>query len=434
MVNGSTRRRETTLRQLAGGAALCAGLLGCNAPAPPSPTGGTEQPPSACGRGLVVVGSDYQSTNVSLVGLDGEVLSSSFLSSATTSATLTAPLSGDVAVPTMPAEGREIVLLDRYPAAVLSWVAVADGGVRAQLDVATGFAANPQDYAPVADGKAYVSRYETNPTPGSEPFDGGSDLLVVDSDAAAVSGRIDLRAALQPGEEAYAPHPNRIVQAGRFAFVLLAAYSSSYVESAPSRIATIDTGSDRIVDVTLLDGLHGCAGLMAKPDGAALAVTCSGQFGGSATPSPDASAVVLFALEQPASPDDHPTLIERARRSAAALTGAPLGFTVDFTPSGHLLLTAMGQFGTGGSPDVVDRLIEVEPTTGEYRVIHTTDSLPFELGEVRCTLPCDGCYAADAEAGHLLRLAVGADGWLTVAEAIAVDTAIGLPPRGLGRF
>ena len=126
-------------------ATALAWLAGCNAPDPPPTTGGTDLPPGACGRGAVVIGSDYQSTNVSLVGVEGEVLSPSFLSSATSSAGLTAPLSGDVAVPSMPAAGEEIVLLDRYPAAVLTWVDVVTGSVRAQLNVATGFAANPQD-------------------------------------------------------------------------------------------------------------------------------------------------------------------------------------------------------------------------------------------------------------------------------------------------
>ncbi|MBW2524743.1 MAG: hypothetical protein JRI23_11230 [Deltaproteobacteria bacterium] len=415
-------------------AALLALAAGCNAPEPPASTGGTDVPPGACGRGTAVVGTDYQSTNVSLVGVEGQVLSSSFLSSATSSAGLAAPLSGDVAAPTMLAAGAEILLLDRYPAAVLTWVDVASATVRAQLNVSTGFAANPQDYAKISTNKAYVSRYESNPAGGSEPFDAGSDLLIVDPTEPAVRGRVDLRGALEPAEAGFQPHPNRLVLIDGFAFVLLAAYSADYVQSAPSRIVTIDAATDQILGATRLEGLHGCAGLMVHPDGAELAVTCSGQFGGTTTPTLDSSALVVLAVDRSGGAPSPPTLTETARIYAADLTAAPLGFTVDFAPSGRILTTAMGQFGIAGAPDQPDQLLEVDPATGETRVLRTGESLPFELGEVRCTLPCDSCFAADAERGVLARYEPGADGWLALADEIVVDTAIGLPPRGLGRF
>ncbi|PKN46336.1 MAG: hypothetical protein CVU63_07695, partial [Deltaproteobacteria bacterium HGW-Deltaproteobacteria-20] len=75
------------------------GSFACNV-ASPDNTGGTDITAGACGRGLVVVNTDYQSTNVSLVAIDGKVLSTSFLSSASTPPGLSAPLGGDVVVPT----------------------------------------------------------------------------------------------------------------------------------------------------------------------------------------------------------------------------------------------------------------------------------------------------------------------------------------------
>ena len=59
-----------------------AALLACDVPEPPGPTGGTTEPLGRCGRGLAVVSSDFQSTNLSLVGTGGQVLSESFISSA----------------------------------------------------------------------------------------------------------------------------------------------------------------------------------------------------------------------------------------------------------------------------------------------------------------------------------------------------------------
>ena len=143
-------------------------LGGCGASAPPGNTGGTTVPPGECGRGIVVVSSDYASTNVSFVGLDGGVLSPSVVSSATTTTGLSSPFSGDVVLPTMPAFGDRIVLIDRYPASVLTWVDVVSGAVASQLAVATGFVANPQDYLEASSSRAYVTRYESNPLAGRQ--------------------------------------------------------------------------------------------------------------------------------------------------------------------------------------------------------------------------------------------------------------------------
>src|SRR5262245_48452094 len=99
------------------GACMALFVCGCGAPAPPDATGGVSVPVGRCGRGLVSVQSDYQSTNVSLLATDGVMLSSSFISSASASAALSAPLSGDVVAPTSASLGSELVLVDRYPAA-----------------------------------------------------------------------------------------------------------------------------------------------------------------------------------------------------------------------------------------------------------------------------------------------------------------------------
>ncbi|MBW2457411.1 MAG: hypothetical protein JRI68_23085 [Deltaproteobacteria bacterium] len=415
-------------------------LVACGAPEPPGATGGTDVPVGLCGRGLVVVSTDFQSTNVSLVGTGGQVLSESFISSASADAQLSAPLSGDVVTPTEPQLGAEIVLLDRYPASVLTWVDVAAGTVRGQLDVATGFAANPQDYVAVSETKAYVSRHEGNPTPGAEPFDGGNDLLVVDPRGPQVVGRIDLLPAMDdaPG---FLPRPNRMVRLAERLYVLLSGYSADYTDSAPSRIVTIEVATDTILGVTVLDGLHGCAGLaiaprfapvgapVAQPD---LAVACCGDCVSANASLAEAGVVVLSTQ------GDLPT--ETDRWTAADLLGQPMGLSLDFVDDSHLLVTALGSF----EPPVLDAVFELAIQTGEVREILRSDEQPFELGEVRCLTAvagadapaedaCGGCFIADAEHNRLHRLA-GAGTGLVLVESIVVDTSIGLPPRVLGRF
>ncbi len=409
-------------------------LLNCNVPAPPSTTGGTDVPLGPCGRGVVVLGTDYQSTNVSLMGLSGEVLSSSFISSAASPPELSAALSGDVAIPSATNLSAEVVLIDRYPAAVLTWIAIATGQVRGQLNVGTGFAANPQDYLGISTDKAYVSRFETNSTPGNEPFDQGGDVLIIDPVARSIVGRIDLTTALSDAGASYLPRPNRMAEVNGVAYVLLAAYSVDFTTSAPSRLVAIDTTSDAVIDVIVLAGMHGCAGLAVSPSNEQLAVLCSGNFAGSSTPKLDESGVVLFDLSpELASAGQGASATESHRIMAAELVGQPLGFSLDFFAESRLVLVAMGRFAEGSTPAQQDALLELDLNTGLHRELVRTVATPYELGDVRCTRPCDYCFAADADRAVVHRLSETADG-LLVDQSIVADTEIGLPPRALGRF
>jgi hypothetical protein len=92
-------------------------------------------------------------------------------------------LSSDVAVPSTLLSGPEIVLIDRFPASVLTWVDVESASVRAQLDV--GSKTNPHDYVPLSEHKAYVTRFGAS--------DGvGDDVAIVDPSVPALVGSIDL--------------------------------------------------------------------------------------------------------------------------------------------------------------------------------------------------------------------------------------------------
>jgi len=441
-----SRRDDEGRLQLASGAAIAlvvavaASLGGCNAPAPPASTGGTTVLPGECGRGLVVVGTDYQSTNVSLVGTDAAVLSSSFVSSASEDTALSAPLSGDVAVPTMPQPGAEIVVIDRYPAAVLTWLDVSSAHVRAQLRVGTGFAANPQDYVLARVDKAYVSRFEQNPAPGAEPFDSGSDVLVLDPRVPAIVGSIDLRPVLADESKPVLPRPNRMVVVGERLFVLLTPYSGDFVDSAEARLVTIDTSTDAIVDVTVLAGLHGCSGLAVSPSQARLAVSCSGGFQGASVPELTESGLSVLSIGAGSAGsggagggNGGEGLSELARFAASTLGGQPLGLAIDFVDEDHVLFTGLGRFAEGAQPAVPDALAELDLQTGQDQVLLRGQQSPFSMGEVRCAAPCEGCFVADAELGLLRRFRPGAE-WLEPAESVAPAPEIGLPPRLIGRF
>ncbi|MBI4704723.1 MAG: hypothetical protein HY744_26775 [Deltaproteobacteria bacterium] len=363
--------------------------------------------------------------------MGGEVLSPCFVSSAAAGTGLSAPLSGDVVLPTEPATGDEIVLVDRFQS-VLTWVELATAQVRAQLSVATGFRANPQDYVATGPHHAYVSRYEHNFAAGSEPFDRGDDVLAIDPATPRITGRIDLRETMAGAGEGYLPRAGRMVLVGSRLFVLLSAYSADFKDAAPSRLVAIDTARDTIAGVTVLAGLHGCGALARSPSGERLAVACSGNFHGTSAPALEQSGLVVLAV--PPQPSPGP-LAELGRYPAAGLAGQPLGFSVDFRDEHQLLVTALGREAMGAEPAVTDALVELDTARGTSRVVLRTPTRPFELGEVRCTAPCPRCLAADAEQGVVRVLApAGANGALGETGAVAPDPAIGLPPRLIGRF
>jgi hypothetical protein len=398
-------------------------LLACGAPEPPGNTGGTGIPAGPCGRGLVVIESDYHSTNVSLIALDGGVLSPSFVSSASPStASLSAPLSGDVVTPSALQEGDEVVLIDRYPAGVLTWMSVSGGEPLRQLDVKTGFASNPQDYVRVSANKAYVSRLEENRDPERAPFDRGSDVLVVDPAGPAVVGRIDLRPALAGEDPRFLPRANKLVLERDRLHVLLSPHDASFQDSAASRVVTIDTASDAIEATTVLDGLHGCTGMTLSSRGDALAVVCSGTFEGSSATLAESGVALL---------QTRPVPKETHRFRASRLVGRPLGFSVAFISERRLLFTTFGEL--TGTRQVGDDLVSLDVQTGDHEVLRRTPD-PFTLGEVRCASACGACFVSDASGeGALLRYAVEG-GRLTTFTDIHPAPEIGLPPRYIGGF
>lgn len=427
-------------------AALAMAFVACGPLEPPSSTGGVSVTAGARGRGHALVMSDYQSTNVALLGCDGRTLSGSFLSSASVAPGLSAPLSGDVVLPSEAQHGDELAVLDRYPAAVVSLIEFATGRVSAQVDVGTGFRANPQDLARIG-GELWVTRYESNPSPGATAFDEGGDVLIVDRATAKAVDRIDLSAAVAdaPG---FLPRPGRMVSAGGRLYVLLSAYDAAFVDAADSRLVTVDIATRAVVGVRTLAGLAGCSALGIEPpsDGEGkpravrrLLVGCSGRFLGSSMPSLDASGLVLLEPEGD-------SLHEVRRWGAERLSDRPLGFDLAIDEFGHALVTTMGRLAEGTVPARPDALVEVDLDGDSTRVVLETSSRPFELGGVRCNSRIEqgfesevesaclpDCFIADGEAGRLRRLVRGESGY-TPAEALVVEDVIGLPPRWLGRF
>ncbi|HEU5075453.1 MAG TPA: hypothetical protein VFU02_14780, partial [Polyangiaceae bacterium] len=244
-------------------------------------------------RGFAVVNSDYQSVSVSLTGLDGEVLSERFIASGSADTGLSAALGGDVVLPTMPSNSAELVLIDRTPAGVLTWVDRTSARVRAQLNVATGFAANPHDYVPVSDTKAYVTRFAWNLASGDQEFDEGNDVLVIDPSVPEIVDRIDLMPVLDGEPAGFYPSADRALLANDRLFVLAVGFNVDFTHRADSRLVMIDPAHDRIEDVLVFEGLSSCSSLDVAPAGSTLAIACHGAFGRDAEEGHPDSAIVL---------------------------------------------------------------------------------------------------------------------------------------------
>jgi len=428
----SGRGTHRGLRGLLGAALVAAvGSLAaaCDVPSPAPGAGASlgEEDSGGCARGFVVVSSDYQSTSVGLVGLDGTVLAPSLVSSGSAAPGLSAALGGDVVLPTLAPEGDELVLLDRYPASVVTWVDVRTARVRGQLSVATGFLANPHDYVAVAPDRAYVTRFESNAAPGSEPFDAGGDLLELDPDGLAIVGRIPLGPALEGEPGAPLPRPDRAAWVGERILVLLGGYSADFAASAAARLIAVDPDAATIDETLVLDGVHGCSGLALSPDGSEVALACTGEWGGDGVPDLAGSALVRVRTAPP--------LVELGRTPAAALGERPVGMSVSYASPTRLVFTTLGRFGDAVAPALDDALVELDLDDGTHRTLLRSTDDPFTLGDVSCDARCGVCLVADAgrDGGVLQRLVVGGSG-LEGPTALSLADGIGLPPRHVATF
>jgi hypothetical protein len=379
-----------------------------------------------CGHGVAVINSDYASSSVSLLGLDGRVLSENVVSSGSTQPGLTSSLSGDVVLPTQAGIHSELLIIDRYPAAVLSWVDVRTGTVSAQLSVATGFSSNPQDYLFLSATKAYVSRFESNPHPGKMDFDQGSDLLILDPSQRNITGNISMLPAMKGENPEFLPRPNRIVAHKTQAIVLLSGYAPDFQTSAESRLVVIDTETDSIVSVRILSGLHGCHGLALSPNGSELAISCSGSFHGTSQTNAQEAAIIRVQTDE--------KFTEIATYRAESFDHQALQFSLSYASDQWLVVGSFGQAGVQNKAAEPDHVYQIQLETGRIQPLLASQTNPFSLGDILCTPGCKLCFVADADRSQVHRFTVDDKLGLTWNSSTFPNPTIGLPPRYLSVF
>ena len=399
----------------------------CNVEPLGGPTGGISvirEP--GCPAAVIVVMSDFVSTQVALSALDGETLSASFVSTASAGTSgLSFALSGDVAVPsTRPPSGR-VVLVDRFGTNVVTWLDPETARVLAQLPVGTGFQSNPQDYLELDARRALVSRWDENAAPGTQPFDAGGDLLVIDTQTPAITKAIAL-----PREGDVPPRPGSLSLVGDAAVVTLERLARDFKSAGDAVLVGVDPASERVAWQLVLPGLENCGGLTLSPSGRSAALACTGFIDreGRAENLAQSAVVVFDVTRNPPS--------ELRRFPASVFAGEPVQSELEFFSETGVLVKTQTTF--GGTRN--NRLLALDLESGDAVTLVEADSDSRDGGQgivyggILCTPGCGNvCLLADADRGILRRFAI-ANGALEPLSSVRVEHEVGLPPRGLGSF
>jgi hypothetical protein len=374
-------------------------------------------PGAACERGVVIVNSDYKSTNIAIAKLDGTVLSSSFVSSGATKPGLALALSGNVDVPHLAPRSGQVVLMDRFGTNVLTWMDLEQATVTAQLPIGTGFESNPHDYLEVDHHRALVSRYGSNPTPGAEPFDAGGDLLVIDLSGPAITGRI----AMPEEDPSLLPRPSGMTWLNYTVVVTLGRWSSDYSLVGHGRLVAVSPATDSLAWTVDIQGLYNCGRLAVSPSGTLGAIACSSQYDKTAKKfDPATSDIVIYDLT--VTPPQ-----EQRRLGVAPALGAGIQLPLAFASEDTLLALTYGGNATSG-----DTAFAVSAVTGQITPLAEATQR-YVFGGIHCSPGCGNlCLLSDAERNRLRRWAVGEDGTFTALDDLTVDTVVGLPPRSIG--
>lgn len=377
------------------------------------------------GAGFAVVNSDFVSTSISLLDrATGQVSKADCIDSATAPPTSTLALSGDVVLPSQPQPGNPLLAIDRTNSA-LTWIDPATCTPLRQLDVSTGFFANPHDVVGLSPAKAYVLRYERNgnPTPDPADRDDGDDILIIDPSVPAITGRIPLSsfAVAVPGAAIQA-RPDRALAIDGKVYVALSNLSEDFTAAGHGRILVVDAATDQVTATIDLPDTKNCSDLSYVAATKTLMIACSGAF----SDANQAAGTGIVYIDLGASPATVTRTIPAAAfggRAISTFSGiardGALGFAVTF-----------GEF--GAAPP--DQLWTVDPAAGAAtKIVDAGDA--FTFGTVLVDRSQSRVYLTDASTATPRVQIYDYDGATPVHEAsIVSDPAHGLPPRELAWY
>jgi hypothetical protein len=369
-------------------------------------------------RGIVVIHSDYQSSSVSLLDRDGNLLKDGCIHSGSGTPGLSTTLSEDLALPSQMPPGSPVVIIDRGNA-TLTWLDPATCAPLGQMPVGTGFLANPHDYVQVSASKAYVSRYKPNAvaTPAPGDFDDGNDVLIVDPAQQTIVGRIDLLPFTPAG---VLPRADRALLVDGKVYLSLNAVDEKFAVYAMARVLTIDPTIDQVVGLVDVPGMQNCGAMTYLPGEKKLLLACTGDYVSVA-----GSGIVALDLGV------LPLAVAAVLPAASAGNRAFSNATVAAFDGNTVFGVTLGDF-SDTPPDTL-WLLALDGTPGV--TIHDSTEA-FALGSL----------LVDAERGRVFVVdgTMQKPAWLRIFERMAgrfaetgqvkTNPTQKLPPRGLGWF
>jgi hypothetical protein len=385
--------------------ALCAA---CDtAPAPQ-----TAGVPTAAEAGVAVVCSDYASTAIAVLDRHAQRVTAPLLiHSGSAAPGVLVALSGDVALPTAPATGGSVLLLDRFPNGVITWVDPVSAAVIRQVDLGAGFAPNIRDFVATSGARWLVTRGNPNRQPGAKPLDRGDDVLLIGADGTSL-------ASLSATElDGFPGRPDRLLaRPNGEVWVSLNRASLDYTTWLDGMVGRVGVGEGATLqwlERVEYPGTRCCGGL--ATDGTRTALACPGSFDTALhTVDPAGSAVLL--LDAAAKETDR--LVGSDPR-----VGAAIGQDIAVLGDGRVALVALGDF-----DGAVDRVLAWDSVADTVTELYRANA-PFIIGAL----------ATNASGSLVFPLADPAKPGVCViddgpAVCVAACAATGLLPRQVRRL
>lgn len=375
-----------------------------------------------------LVSSDFSSTAIAMLDADGSLVTEAWIDSGTTRPSITATLSGDVVLPTVPLGPGEIGLIDRLGVDVLTRIATPSGEVLGQVHLQstgaeeTGFRSNPHDVLSLGDGRALVTRHNPNLNPVAAPLDRGDDIVVMDLAARMLVRSISL-AALDAADGSYYARPSRMAVAGSRVVVGLARLSDSFGAPGPGAVAVLDPATDAVSGLDLAD-LWNCGTVVpVAGDDTRVVILCGGSpqaqrdadqrpRAGIAIVAVDASGVArIDAVWHARGHDELPApswavvslggtrVVYDALGYTADRTGGRLVVLDLATGDGRVVIEVPGELVFGmGAYDADQHLLLMPDASAGLRRLDVGDGLDVRPRDLVDTSPCRGLPAREIRA------------------------------------
>jgi len=416
------RRLRRIVLALAPAVALA--TLGCRSSEAPTMPSTIQPVPTT---GLAVLNSDYSTTRLSLVDpTTRAVVRDACVDSNTVPPTLSLALSGDVALPSHPQVGGDVLLIDDGNNA-LTWVDPQTCKIRHQISIAN-FKAYAHDVISVSATKAYVTRFGTNPAPtAADPMSLGDDLLIIDPSSSpqpTIVGRIDMAPYAAPVAGATVEaRPDKGILIGDKLYVTLASQSSDYSATGVGRIVEIDTTTDQVSGMIDIPSMAGCERMEYVAAAQLLYVDCGGSYSVADISQTSGIARIDFSGAAPMFKDTLP---------ATWLGAQPLNFSwVAPVSDTQVWMATFGAFDmTTNAQTAPDAIWSINPMDETSAM--SIQGGAFNLGRTALLATPPTLFVPDADAAHPLVHVLDLGGAAPV--DIDANPSQHLPPREIAWY